>query len=339
MSDRHTREALSCFESHDYVGRWYRDRHSRELSAERIREITSCFSQGREYFASGAGAGTSVRPLLLYYGIVALSRGLIMLRDPFRSEASLKPSHGLEAIDWRGTLSKGIANIFDLQVRATEGTFTELAAAVGNTQQAAYWTMPDLTPVYYQAQFAAPRFTRDRSPLSLDDLLGRDHRLVGLYDRTTKRPTRIHLGEVIRKASGVEVYVFGSNFDAASILKRFGFPAGTPVHLGNSRRARISSWCAELKGYEGFHELLPTTVYVANDGMFVVEDFPNGDRLSILLRTFLLSYCLGMLVRYFPSRWMSLLRNEKGDVAQPLLLATVSAIEGEYPALVVQALA
>jgi hypothetical protein len=53
----------------------------------------------------------------------------------------------------------------------------------------------------------------------------------------------------------------------------------------------------------------------------------------------MLSYFLGMLVRYFPSRWIALLRNEKGDVAQPILIAAVNAIETDYPILAAGSLA
>ena len=72
--------------------------------------------------------------------------------------------------------------------------------------------------------------------------------------------------------------------------------------------------------------------------MFILEDFPNGDRLSELLRTFLISYMIGMLVRYFPSRWIALLRNEKGDLAQPVLMASVNAVERDFPTLIADAL-
>lgn len=72
--------------------------------------------------------------------------------------------------------------------------------------------------------------------------------------------------------------------------------------------------------------------------MFIVEAFPGGDRLSELLRSFLLSYMLGMLVRYHPSRWVSLLRNEKGDAAQPCLRAAARTLAADFPRQVVEAL-
>lgn len=125
---------LSLFESHDYVQSWYRKRHERSLNAARTREITSCFAQGRAYFDSARAASVTVKPLLLYYGVLALARGQIMLLDRTKQEATLRPSHGLEVVDWQNILSGGIANVMDLGVRATSGTFSELAAAVPNRQ-------------------------------------------------------------------------------------------------------------------------------------------------------------------------------------------------------------
>lgn len=134
MKGRQIWEKVSVFESHDFVGKWYRGRHGRTLNAIRTREIASCFTQGREYFTSAKIAATSVRPLLLYYGVLSLSRGVILLRDRTKTEANLKPSHGLEVVQWQGTLSGGIEKVLELQVRATTGTFGELASASGNLQ-------------------------------------------------------------------------------------------------------------------------------------------------------------------------------------------------------------
>jgi hypothetical protein len=72
--------------------------------------------------------------------------------------------------------------------------------------------------------------------------------------------------------------------------------------------------------------------------MFIVEDLAHRDRLSELVRSFLLGHILGMLVRYYPSRWISLLRNEKGDAALPCQKAIASAVAADFPRLVVEAL-
>lgn len=339
MAERRIWEELSVYESHDFVGKWYKIRHGRTLNAVRTREIASSFTQGREYFASAKGAATSVRPLLFYYGVLSLSRGLILLLDRTKTEATLKPSHGLEVVDWQGTLAQGLDKVLELKVRATNGTFAELARATGNMQATAWWIAPDMNIGYYSANFASPNFLADGSILTLDDIASRDHRFLALYSLTTGRRTKVHLSEIVSDPNGVQVSVLPMQGGSKLIVENnFGWPTGVIVRdRGAARRLPIPNFYVTLPGTEPsiLKTKLPVSQYTQNDGMFLLEDLPNGDRMSELLRTFLLSYYLGMLVRYFPSRWIALLRNEKGDVAQPLLIAAVNAVEADFPELVV----
>ena len=73
--------SISRFESHDLVKHWYKTTHGKEPSTAKISQINAFFIQGREYFRNAAVAEMSVKPLLLYYGVLSLSRGAILLRD------------------------------------------------------------------------------------------------------------------------------------------------------------------------------------------------------------------------------------------------------------------
>ena len=88
---------------------------------------------------------------------------------------------------------------------------------------------------------------------------------------------------------------------------------------GSGQRLPIPNFLVHLSGTDlnALKPLLPATQFKVNDALFVLEDLPNGDRLSECLRTYILSYFLGMLVRYYPSRWIALLRDEEGGMAQP----------------------
>ena len=68
----------------------------------------------------------SVKPLLLYYGVLSCCRGVILASNPQKKEESLKPRHGLETVGWQNTLSGGIRNVLELRVQANDGTFREL---------------------------------------------------------------------------------------------------------------------------------------------------------------------------------------------------------------------
>ena len=119
-------KSISRFESHDFVAKWYRKVHGRSASAAKVGQINACFAHGREYFRNAERSEMSVKPLLLYYGVLSCCRGVVLANNPEKKEESLKPRHGLETVDWQNTLSGGIKNVLELQVRASDGTFREL---------------------------------------------------------------------------------------------------------------------------------------------------------------------------------------------------------------------
>lgn len=336
-------DTLSMYESRDFVSSWYRAKHHRELNATNAQSITTCFSQAREYFDAAENAALSVRPLLLYYAVLSMGRGTILLLDSTKREDNLKPSHGLEVVDWNATLSGGISNILDVKFRATNGSFVELAGAARSVQPTGGYNEHG-QQIYFTVDYGIPKFAGNGDMFTLDDLLSRDHRLIALYDKTTKRQSKVHLGQMMANGADYEIgvyYPFSSDDDVRS---RFGLAKEVPVNLCHPTKIP-GLMCTHFvihgdpsKSYNDVRQQLPLTQYTGNSGMFVVEDFPNGDRLSELLRTFLLSYVIGMVVRYYPSKWMALLRNEKGDAAQPCLKAAINAIASDYPKLTVSAL-
>ena len=73
---------LREFETRDITSRSYSARHSKNLTAAKGREIAASFAQAREYFRSALEAHPTVRPLLQYYGVSTLSRGLVLFMSP-----------------------------------------------------------------------------------------------------------------------------------------------------------------------------------------------------------------------------------------------------------------
>ena len=70
----------------------------REIVAT-CRPMSACFAHGRQYFRNAARSEMSVKPLLLYYGALSCSRGVILANNAEKKEESLKPRHGLETVD------------------------------------------------------------------------------------------------------------------------------------------------------------------------------------------------------------------------------------------------
>ena len=73
--------------------------------------------------------------------------------------------------------------------------------------------------------------------------------------------------------------------------------------------------------------MLPVFHYDSGETMLVIQGFLNGDKLTEFIKLYLVSYVLGMIARYLPSKWLSLLRNDKGDFAQPLLVGATEELE------------
>jgi len=118
------------FETSDLVSRFFIKKFNREASARKIREITSNFIQGREYFTNANRSNFIVKPLLQYYGVVALSRGLILAYSPLLSESELKPSHGVDVKNWQKAFKD--KDFGTLEISITNGTLLELIKATQN---------------------------------------------------------------------------------------------------------------------------------------------------------------------------------------------------------------
>src|ERR1700737_3167919 len=120
---------LAVFESSDLVRGLYKRRHQLELNAGTAREITTSRAQGRQYFAELRSVGELARPLVLFYGVMALSRAAILFLKPGAKEESLSQGHGLTAHNWQQSLAGGIKHVPELQLKVATGTFTELGDA------------------------------------------------------------------------------------------------------------------------------------------------------------------------------------------------------------------
>ena len=333
-------QSLSHFESYDFVARWYKKAHGRAAKAAKVSQINACFTQGREYYSNAASSALSVKPLLLYYGVLSLSRGVILANHPNKKEESLMPSHGVEQVHWQHTLSGGIKNILELQIQSTSGTFSELVEVCYNLNTMHKFQGSTDMVGSDGHNLGEIKFVADRGVLILDDLISRLRHTAGMYGELTGRPSKAFMGcriashppgthfafpflgipsELKNLVDGKNVILGSSNQVAPGLMQRDN--AGDSlifVHDGHAK-------------HEITKKLFPVSHYSGGQYMLVILDFPNGDKMTEFFKFYLISYCLGMLSRYFPSVWMALLRNEKGDFAQPLLDRAVEAIETEFP--------
>ena len=330
-------KTISRFESHDFVANWYRKAHGRDANAAKVKQINACFAHGREYFRNAGHSEMSVKPLLLYYGVLSCCRGVILANDPGKKEESLNPRHGLETVDWQHTLSGGIRNVLELRIRATNGTFGELVDVCWHLNTLHVFVGPTNQMGSTGQPLGDVRFATDGSHLSLDDLLSRLLQTGMAYPDLTGRRAKMFGGaRIASHAPGLHLAfpIIGIPDELGKLID------GKNVCVGSSNQVspgfRQSDDAGDTlivvrRDGEDHLDILPVSHYGgAGEFMVVILDFPNGDKLTEFIKLYLVSYTLGMLARYHPSMWTALLRNEKGDFAQPLLVDAVQAIEQDF---------
>jgi hypothetical protein len=69
---------------------------------------------------------------------------------------------------------------------------------------------------------------------------------------------------------------------------------------------------------------------------YMAPPFPNNSFITQIPMTFMLSFVLGMLCRYFLSHWMGLTRGQLGDEVWPLTQVCVNYVERAFPQLVME---
>ena len=333
-------QSMSLFESHDFVDRWYEKAHGGKSKAAKVSQINACFIQGREYFSNAMSSAMAVKPLLLYYGVLSLSRGVILANNPNKKEESLKPTHGLEPVHWQGTLKGHISNVLELKLRSTTGTFPELVEICHNLKTMHKFQGATDTTGSDGHNLGEIKFASDRSQLSLGDLVSRLTQTGGIYQELTGRDAKVFNGCRIASHPPGTHFAFPLVGIPPELRK---LADGNNIVIGSSNQVCPGFMQSDNADdtlifvhenpatYQYAQRVFPVSHYTGGQAMMVISDFLNGDKMTEFFKLYLVSYCLGMLSRYFPSVWMALLRNEKGDFAQPLLVRAVEAIERDFP--------
>lgn len=257
-------------------------------------------------FGNAASSDLGVKPLLVYYGVLCLARGAILLNDPKKKEESLQQRHGLEIVNWRETLGDGIRSVLGLGVRATKGTFSELAEVCRNEHREHCFSTPSKSYIVVDHDLGAISFARDGSVLQLDDLVSRLMQTAMEYPGITGRPAQWFPTIITDRADGTHFALF-----SPSVVSRFqtlidkdlvvvkptlpGWPnLDIAVGAQVSLVFRPDSRLARPQRFPVFHYTMGAP------SMTGILDFPNGDKLSEFFKLYLTSYILGMLARYFP---------------------------------------
>ena len=109
-------DVLRNYESSDLVRSSFKARHGGELTAGKAREICTAVTQARNYMAAGRDSTSDVRPLLTYYGVLSMCRGLILFLSHTLRENGLSEAHGLTVKGWGEELAKDTGDVARLTI-------------------------------------------------------------------------------------------------------------------------------------------------------------------------------------------------------------------------------
>lgn len=356
--DRDPWQQLSLYQSRDLLARRYRERHGRALGDAECLGIAAHLIQGQQYFASARGAGDLVRPLLLYYGAVALARGLVLFLRPGAREGTISQGHGVRASGWTAALGGdrgGPRQVPDLSLGPEAGTFSELAAATANDEP---------TRVDVQGAVASPGQGGEEpsypprwiakgtsaypsgAVLTVREVLGRLPDLAPVYEEALGEPAAcvradldtwmpgLVAGPRGRKPSYTSITLYRTRFDLPpldALAATLGLPHDRLQEWGSNdgdaRRVKLAH-----ASFGDLASVLPPVRTDLRGSGFLVAPTAGGLVLSTLSLLHLVAFAVATLVRYHPSAWQSMVALRPGDQAFPLLKAAVALVESRFPA-------
>jgi len=311
---------LLKFETKDLVQEYIKNKYNKDISSERISQITSNFIQGREYFESAGKADFTVRPLIQYYAIRALSRGLILCLDLSKKEENLEPSHGLTITNWSSCIKK--ANYQQLEIKITNGTFTELLSTTKNKN----YLRANSTGINFSSFLSIPE--KDYVFSLVDVFQYFPDLKKEFFSWTGKNLVFYKLNELKTTDDKINLKVEGK------------------IDTENVELFLPKSLCGDKGIIQNRGE---TTIEYKNDGFYpnitqmwnsafdvigdacIVPTLPDEKGLNILSAMFMISFVLGMWARYYPTSWIGLRRGSKGDRIYPFIYRILDFIYEKYP--------
>jgi hypothetical protein len=331
VMQQETWQQLLSFESRDLVSTWFNRIHGRDLNARRAKEIIAAAKQAREFFRNAHAADNSVKPLLTFYGVASLARAPTLLLRRDGGEETLTRGHGLETIEWAnqlsGDLSVGLAALNGLKIRTCSGLFMDFVRQTENRML-----------MHVRSSAVEWRFNYDQPSLGDEMLFGeltaripdlhKEHNVLGID------PIYVRIQELTYDASsGVNIKVPSKSFKAFQ---------QTYSQIGYDAR-ESGDWTTLTGSADLFSKMTPQFMHAyihktfgRIPNLFLVAPMPSGNRYSQLAFTYMISYVLGMLARYFPTHWVSLAQGNKGDALWPTLNRAHRVIENSFPELVAE---
>lgn len=312
---------LLGFETRDIVERFIQKRHNRTLNANRIQQITSNFIQGREYFHSAETADITVRPLLQYYGVMALSKGLILSLDISKTEHQLKKSHGLEITNWNQVLKN--KDFENTQIKIYDGTFYELISITKNKN----YLRANSTVVNYGSHLTPCKIG---DTFTLKQIIQYFPDLKKEYGSWIDEELQMALVQTVKFLEEEKKMVIELSGIIDDKLIDLFFPDQYCKNKTVKKEKNKTSVAYGVCGWSpNISQRWDGTLNIGD--AFVVPVLPGDIGLNLLSGMYIISYFLGMMARYYPTTWIGLKRVEKGDKIFPFVYQILDFISEKYP--------
>ncbi|WP_152531689.1 YaaC family protein [Pseudomonas syringae] len=339
---------LSIYESTDLVRILFKKRHSRELNSGKAREIVSAIAQGREYFEAASGAGILVRPVLQYYGVLALSRGLILLLSPSLRETSLPQSHGLTSTGWGEHLTNNQPG--NLSVEVTKGTFLSLMEHTANFEMPWVFTGPYPNRIIIARSF--PFTSLLSAQFSFEDVLSRTPELRVNFEKAFLKCASNYRAFLFTKSNcetDIDIFQDTSELpDENTLRTQLAIPDSSELNYSYDHNFTHTNghFRYRLEHSEGRNsiEMLPqfeNNEHTDNSpgDMAIIAPFENGFYISKIGRYFLLAFFLGTLSRYHPTHWLGIMQGrQQGDFIMPIIREVMNRVQNDYCTLIIREL-
>jgi hypothetical protein len=322
-------ERLALLGSRDVVVRVYHDLHNHELSAVKAGEVIAHLSHGKSFLAAAETADENVRPLLHYYAVLAFARGFLLLSNSSLRETALAQSHGLSAVGWKDHLASG-GDWLDARVRVEGGTFSQLAEL---TQSRNVLELFQHTSTYQRVNITGLSSYPSGFTFTVRDVLSRLPSVATLYEAIVDQPAANWYSDMMQ---------YGDYWRLSVTANARGLPSEERLRelLSLDSAIKIESETVNFAVWgptKQFQLSLPNEPVekfeaalrhfaTESASLYLVEPFPDGTRMSHLSLLFAVAYCLGMLVRYHPTYWSSVLGQSSGDRVLPLIHGASAAV-------------
>ncbi|MCK4445634.1 MAG: hypothetical protein KAW56_00975 [Candidatus Marinimicrobia bacterium] len=311
------------FESRDLVDRFIIKRYGRKSSANRTYQITSNFIQAREYFKSAEIANFTVRPLLQYYGVLALSKGLILTLDLTKTEEQLKSSHGLDVKNWNQILKN--KDFENLEISFGEGTFSELLNATDNKN----YLRANSSAVNWTSKLKAPK---KGNVITLRQLIQYFPDLNKEYNSWIEEKLYFAIIKELKTEDNKVHVKLEGQIDSYTIELLF------PSEFCSRKSVEVQNNATIVK-YDncGWYPNITQRWHGAfNIGDSCIIPALTGDiGLNLLSGMYVMSYVFGMMARYYPTTWIGLKRGEKGDKIYPFVHRILNFVDEKFPRQVI----